>query len=275
MMLIGAGQGGALGPLTASGIVRVQSERAWSSLRCRQRGPPAWQFARSRCPRRRRGIRIARPARHSTSSQTGKRGDGNRIGSHCPDLDPRRPVHGPHACPPGNHINDGMTNATTGGEPPCSRINEKEIDMTSNNPHSAPEQWDRDADPRLRRVSGTRSRRMRSAASATRSMSAIVSSIPRRPMATKKRSAPRSATTASIGANCSYTTKLWIEDATYEGAKAAFERSLNKLQLDYLDLWLIHQPYGDVYGAWRAMEELYKAGRIRAIGRQQFLSPTD
>ncbi|CUX67153.1 aldo/keto reductase (plasmid) [Agrobacterium tumefaciens] len=66
------------------------------------------------------------------------------------------------------------------------------------------------------------------------------------------------------------TTKLWIEDATYEGAKAAFERSLNKLQLDYLDLWLIHQPYGDVYGAWRAMEELYKAGRIRTIGVSNF-----
>ena len=61
------------------------------------------------------------------------------------------------------------------------------------------------------------------------------------------------ATTASIGAQLFVTTKLWIEDASYEGAKAAFERSLNKLQLDYLDLWLIHQPYGDVYGAWRAM----------------------
>ena len=66
------------------------------------------------------------------------------------------------------------------------------------------------------------------------------------------------------------TTKLWIEDASYDGAKAAFERSLNKLQLDYLDLWLIHQPYGDVYGAWRAMEELYEAGRIRAIGVSNF-----
>lgn len=66
------------------------------------------------------------------------------------------------------------------------------------------------------------------------------------------------------------TTKLWIEDASYEGAKAAFERSINKLQLDYLDLWLIHQPYGDVYGAWRAMEELYRAGRIRAIGVSNF-----
>lgn len=66
------------------------------------------------------------------------------------------------------------------------------------------------------------------------------------------------------------TTKLWVEDASYEGAKAAFERSINKLQLDYLDLWLIHQPYGDVYGAWRAMEELHRAGRIRAIGVSNF-----
>jgi diketogulonate reductase-like aldo/keto reductase len=66
------------------------------------------------------------------------------------------------------------------------------------------------------------------------------------------------------------TTKLWVEDASYEGAKAAFERSLNKLQLDYLDLYLIHQPYGDVYGAWRAMAELHRAGMIRAIGISNF-----
>lgn len=66
------------------------------------------------------------------------------------------------------------------------------------------------------------------------------------------------------------TTKLWIQDASYEGAKAALERSLNKLQLDYLDLWLIHQPFGDVYGAWRAMEELHRTGRIRAIGVSNF-----
>ncbi|EJL28923.1 aldo/keto reductase [Novosphingobium sp. AP12] len=66
------------------------------------------------------------------------------------------------------------------------------------------------------------------------------------------------------------TTKLWIEDASYDGAKAAFERSLNKLQVEYLDLWLIHQPYGDVYGAWRAMEELHREGRIRAIGVSNF-----
>ena len=66
------------------------------------------------------------------------------------------------------------------------------------------------------------------------------------------------------------TTKLWVQDASYEGAKAAFERSINKLGLDYLDLWLIHQPYGDVYGAWRAMEELHKAGRVRAIGISNF-----
>lgn len=66
------------------------------------------------------------------------------------------------------------------------------------------------------------------------------------------------------------TTKLWVQDASYEGAKAAFERSLDKLGLDYLDLYLIHQPYGDVYGAWRAMEELYRAGRTRAIGVSNF-----
>lgn len=66
------------------------------------------------------------------------------------------------------------------------------------------------------------------------------------------------------------TTKLWVEDASEEGAKAAIERSLNKLQLDYLDLYLIHQPYGDVYGAWRAMEEAHSAGRIRAIGVSNF-----
>lgn len=66
------------------------------------------------------------------------------------------------------------------------------------------------------------------------------------------------------------TTKLWIQDASYEGAKAAFERSLSKLQLDYLDLYLIHQPYGDVYGAWRAMEELHRAGRVRSIGVSNF-----
>ena len=66
------------------------------------------------------------------------------------------------------------------------------------------------------------------------------------------------------------TTKLWVEDASYDGAKAAFERSLNKLQLDYLDLDLIHQPYGDVYGAWRAMEELHRAGKNRAIGISNF-----
>lgn len=66
------------------------------------------------------------------------------------------------------------------------------------------------------------------------------------------------------------TTKLWIQDAGCESTKKAFERSLNKLQLDYLDLYLIHQPYGDVYGAWRAMEELYREGRIRAIGVSNF-----
>ena len=66
------------------------------------------------------------------------------------------------------------------------------------------------------------------------------------------------------------TTKLWVGNASYEGAKAAFERSLDKLQLDHIDLYLIHHPYGDVYGAWRAMTELYRAGRIRAIGVSNF-----
>lgn len=66
------------------------------------------------------------------------------------------------------------------------------------------------------------------------------------------------------------TTKLWINDAGYENTKRAFQRSLDRLKLDYLDLYLIHQPYGDVYGAWRAMQELYREGRIRAIGVSNF-----
>lgn len=66
------------------------------------------------------------------------------------------------------------------------------------------------------------------------------------------------------------TTKLWIQDAGYESAKTAFSKSLSKLQLDYLDLYLIHQPYGDYYGAWRAMEDLYREGKIRAIGVSNF-----
>lgn len=66
------------------------------------------------------------------------------------------------------------------------------------------------------------------------------------------------------------TTKLWISDAGYETTKQAFERSLQRLQLDYLDLYLIHQPFGDVYGSWRAMQELYKDKRTRAIGVSNF-----
>ena len=62
------------------------------------------------------------------------------------------------------------------------------------------------------------------------------------------------------------TTKLWVQDASYEGAKAAIETSLSKLGLDYIDLYLIHQPMGDYIGAYRAMEEAYKAGKLRAIG---------
>lgn len=66
------------------------------------------------------------------------------------------------------------------------------------------------------------------------------------------------------------TTKLWVQDTGYEKTKVAFEKSLKKLQLDYLDLYLIHQPYGDVHGSWRAMEELCKEGRIKAIGVSNF-----
>ena len=66
------------------------------------------------------------------------------------------------------------------------------------------------------------------------------------------------------------TTKLWITDTSYEGAKRGFERSMDKLGLDYLDLYLIHQPYNDYYGAWRALEELYAKGKVRAIGVDNF-----
>lgn len=62
------------------------------------------------------------------------------------------------------------------------------------------------------------------------------------------------------------TTKLWIQDAGYENAKKAFQTSLDKLGLDYLDLYLIHQPFNDYYGSWRAMEELYEEGKVKAIG---------
>ena len=66
------------------------------------------------------------------------------------------------------------------------------------------------------------------------------------------------------------TTKLWVTDAGQERTKAAFDRSLKRLGFDYLDLYLIHQPYGDIYGSWRAMEELYCEKRIRAIGVSNF-----
>ena len=66
------------------------------------------------------------------------------------------------------------------------------------------------------------------------------------------------------------TTKLWIQSNGYEGTLKAFERSLKRLQVDYIDLYLIHQPFGDVYGEWRAMEELYQQGKARAIGVSNF-----
>ena len=68
------------------------------------------------------------------------------------------------------------------------------------------------------------------------------------------------------------TTKLWVNDVNYEKAKLAFEASLKKLDLEYIDLYLIHQPFNDVYGAWRAMTELYKEGKIKAIGVSNFYS---
>ena len=66
------------------------------------------------------------------------------------------------------------------------------------------------------------------------------------------------------------TTKLWIQRNGLEGTIKAFENSLKRLQLDYIDLYLIHQPFGDVYGEWRAMEELYQQGKVRAIGISNF-----
>lgn len=66
------------------------------------------------------------------------------------------------------------------------------------------------------------------------------------------------------------TTKLWVQDTGYASTKKAFNKSLDRLQLDYLDLYLIHQPFGDVHGSWRAMEELYKEGKVRAIGVSNF-----
>ena len=66
------------------------------------------------------------------------------------------------------------------------------------------------------------------------------------------------------------TSKLWVQDAGYDAAKKAIDTSLKNLQTDYLDLYLIHRPFGDYYGAWRAMEEAYDAGKIRAIGLSNF-----
>lgn len=66
------------------------------------------------------------------------------------------------------------------------------------------------------------------------------------------------------------TSKLWVSDASYERAKKGLDQSLQNLGVDYLDLYLLHQPFGDVIGAWRALEEAYKAGKIRAIGVSNF-----
>lgn len=66
------------------------------------------------------------------------------------------------------------------------------------------------------------------------------------------------------------TTKLWVQDTGYENTKKAFQKSLDRLKLEYLDLYLIHQPYGDVHGSWRAMEEVLAAGKVKAIGVANF-----
>jgi len=66
------------------------------------------------------------------------------------------------------------------------------------------------------------------------------------------------------------TTKLWVQDAGFERTQQAIDKSLRRLQLDYLDLYLIHQPFGDVHGSWRAMEEAYRQGKLRAIGVSNF-----
>ncbi|WP_180128680.1 aldo/keto reductase [Rhodoferax sp. BLA1] len=66
------------------------------------------------------------------------------------------------------------------------------------------------------------------------------------------------------------TTKLWVQDAGFERTQQAIDKSLHRLQLDYLDLYLIHQPFGDVHGSWRAMEEAYRQGKLRAIGVSNF-----
>lgn len=66
------------------------------------------------------------------------------------------------------------------------------------------------------------------------------------------------------------TTKIWVENVSYKGVKSSFQRSLDRLGLDYVDMLLLHQPYNDVYGAWRAMEELQEEGKVRAIGVSNF-----
>lgn len=66
------------------------------------------------------------------------------------------------------------------------------------------------------------------------------------------------------------TSKVWVQDATYEGSKKSLQNSLKRLQLDYLDLYLLHQPYNDIFGAWRGLEELFEADKIRAIGVSNF-----
>jgi len=87
----------------------------------------------------------------------------------------------------------------------------------------------------------------------------------------KKRSVPLRRTADAVPREELFiTTKLWVQDTGYEKTKIAFERSVKELQLEYLDLYLIHQAMGDYYGSWRVMKELYKEGRVRAIGVSNF-----
>ena len=134
-------------------------------------------------------------------------------------------------------------------------------------PHRHAEQRRRDADPRLRRLPGP-CRGDRARGRQTLWPSATACSIPPPPTATKKRSAAPSRPAASLGRSSFVTTKLWVQDAGYEETPSRrSRRSLDRLGLDYLDLYLIHQPYGDVYGAWRAMEGLNEPGRAEGHRR--------
>ena len=99
---------------------------------------------------------------------------------------------------------------------------------------------------------------------------ATATSTPPPPTATRRPSAAPSRAAASPREELFVTTKLWVHDGGEDGTKRAFDASLQRLGLDYLDLYLIHQPFGDVYSSWRAMQELHREGLIKAIGVSNF-----